>query len=391
MDELPRWLPGGSGAGSDQQARVRTRVGGIVSPILIRPVREQIEHDRVIRVIHARLRGEFDVESNLGDDRRASLRIGQRTHYPDVVFTVQGAPRKIAGVVEVETAESVNYLEAMAQWAHFGRTKAPFYLYVPVAMVDIARRLVQDYHAVVTELWSYAAVGDHIHFWLVQALPASTTPAGTEYSVPIDGGHLAPRPEDEAEAAAGEEAGRAEAGEGREGGAPGPEAQAKPEKPARPVKPAAAPAAEPKPAAGPKPKPPSAKPPAKPAAPPQAAAKGAPAKPAKPPKAAKPAKPAQPARPAKPVKPAAPAKPAKSAKPARPVKPAKPAKAAKPPKPAGKATAPPRASKTSKPAAKRPAKATKAVGKPSSKAPAAKAAAKGKTTGAKKASVRKHR
>ena len=44
------------------------------------------------------------------------------------------------GTVEVETAESVNHLEAMAQWAHLGRARAPFHLYRPRRLVDMARR-----------------------------------------------------------------------------------------------------------------------------------------------------------------------------------------------------------------------------------------------------------
>ena len=166
-----------------------------MSPILIRPVREQIEHDRIIRVLHARLRKDFDVEANVGDDRRAALRVGQRTHHPDLVLTAPGAPRKVLGVVEVETGESVNHLEAMAEWAHYGKTRAPFHLYVPVSAVDIAKRLVDDYHVSVAQLWSYATVGDHVHFWLVRATGEGAPPPGTQYKLPVDGGYTPPKPE----------------------------------------------------------------------------------------------------------------------------------------------------------------------------------------------------
>lgn len=324
-----------------------------MSPILIRPIREQIEHDRIIRVLHARLRGEYNVESNLGDDRRATLRIGPRTHYPDIVLTAVGAPRKVAGVIEVETAESVNHLEAMAQWAHFGRTRAPFYLYVPVSGVDIAKRLIEDYKVSVTEMWSYAAVGDRVHFWLVRASAASTTAAGTEFSVPVDGGHLAPRPDDSAVETPAEEAvPPAEP--------PKPEKGTGSPKPGAPTKAAAKPAkstAPPAPAAKPSPstvEPRRAKPEVKAARP-----QPKPAIPAKP--AAKP--------PAKAAKPAVGAK-KPAGKPAKPVKPVKPARPVKPVKPAKKATAPARSSKQAK-AAKKPV--AKAVQKASAKKAAAKA------------------
>lgn len=164
-----------------------------MSPILIRPVREQFEHDRIIRILQARFRLTFDVEANLGDDHKASLRIGQRIHYPDLVLTARGAPRKVQGVIEVETGESVNYLEAMAQWAHFGRSKALFQLYVPVGNVDVTKRLIGDHAIAVSELWSYAHAGDSVHFWLVQSSGDAGSPAvGTQIVAPIDGGYVAP-------------------------------------------------------------------------------------------------------------------------------------------------------------------------------------------------------
>jgi hypothetical protein len=70
-------------------------------------------------------------------------------------------------VVEVETGESVNHLEALAQWAHFGRLRVPFHLYVPAGMVDVARRLCEDNQIHVGEIWSYHAIGDQVRFTLV--------------------------------------------------------------------------------------------------------------------------------------------------------------------------------------------------------------------------------
>src|SRR5262245_55081751 len=71
------------------------------------------------------------------------------------------------GTVEVETAESVNHLEAMAQWAHLGRARAPFHLYVPAGSVDIARRLAAENQVNVAEIWSYHTIGDQTRFTMV--------------------------------------------------------------------------------------------------------------------------------------------------------------------------------------------------------------------------------
>ncbi len=76
--------------------------------------------------------------------------------------------RKLVGVVEVETTESINHLEAMSQWGAFSRLRVAFHLYVPAGSVDSARRLCADLHITVGELWSYNAFGDQIRFTLVQ-------------------------------------------------------------------------------------------------------------------------------------------------------------------------------------------------------------------------------
>src|SRR5262245_66696045 len=86
--------------------------GGRVSPIFVRPVREQLEHDRLIRFLQAKYKKkQLEVAINVGDEQVAPVKIGSVTLYPDVVIT---AGKKLAGIVEVESAESVNNLEAMA-------------------------------------------------------------------------------------------------------------------------------------------------------------------------------------------------------------------------------------------------------------------------------------
>ena len=75
--------------------------------------------------------------------------------------------RKLAGVVEVESAESVNHLEAMSQWKAFAALRVPFHLYLPTASIDSARRFCTDMEIPVAEMWAYQSVGDQIRFTLV--------------------------------------------------------------------------------------------------------------------------------------------------------------------------------------------------------------------------------
>jgi len=145
-----------------------------LSPILVRPVREQLEHDRVIRLLQAKLKRKHDVAINVGDEQTAGLKIGPGQMFPDLVLTSQDKSHKLEGIIEVETGESVNHLEAMAQWAHFGRARAPFHLYVPAVAIDIARRLCVENQVSVTEIWSFHALGDQTRFTLVQRAPAAT-------------------------------------------------------------------------------------------------------------------------------------------------------------------------------------------------------------------------
>jgi hypothetical protein len=147
-------------------------------PILVRPVREQLEHDRVIRFLQARLKRRHEVVTNIGDEQNAGVRAGNLVLYPDLVLNSAGRGRRIEGVIEVETNESVNHLEAMAQWAHFGRSRIPFHLYVPASAFEMARRLCVDNQVSVSEIWSYHAIGDQIRFTIVQRAPAA--PATTK-------------------------------------------------------------------------------------------------------------------------------------------------------------------------------------------------------------------
>ena len=148
-----------------------------MSPILVRPVREQLEHDRVIRLLQAKYKRKFDVAVNPGHAQVAPVGVGPNPWYPDLVLQAIEKNRKLQGVVEVETAESVNQLEAMSQWATFAKLRVPFHLYVPAASVDSARRLCADLQIPADELWAYHAVGDQLRFALVQRSEAGEAAA----------------------------------------------------------------------------------------------------------------------------------------------------------------------------------------------------------------------
>ena len=138
-----------------------------MSPILVRPVREQLEHDRLIRLLQAKLRRKFDAGINPGVEQNAAVGNGPQPLYPDLVLFSLERSRRLQGVIEVETGESVNHLEALAQWTHLSRLRVPFHLYVPAGMVDVARRLCEDNQITVQEIWSYHSIGDQVRFNLV--------------------------------------------------------------------------------------------------------------------------------------------------------------------------------------------------------------------------------
>lgn len=148
-----------------------------MSPILVRPVREQLEHDRIIRLLQAKNRRRFDAGINPGAEQNVPVNSGPKPLYPDLVLSSLERGHRLQAVVEVETGESVNHLEALAEWAHFARLRAPFHLYVPSAMVDVARRLCEDNQIVVSEIWSFHGVGDDVRFTLVHRSREAPQPA----------------------------------------------------------------------------------------------------------------------------------------------------------------------------------------------------------------------
>lgn len=144
-----------------------------MSPILVRPVREQFEHDRVIRVLQARYKRKFEVAINPGAEQNASVGVGEITMYPDLLLYSQDRARKLQATVEVETTESINTLEAMAEWGPFSRLRAAFFLYVPPNSLDTVRRLCAEHQVVAAEIWTYHTAVDQIRFTMVHRAPES--------------------------------------------------------------------------------------------------------------------------------------------------------------------------------------------------------------------------
>lgn len=138
-----------------------------MSPILVRPVREQLEHDRIVRLLHVKARRRYDAGMNPGSEQNVPVGSGATAVYPDLVLFSQERGRRLQVIIEVETGESVNHLEALAQWVNFAKLRAAFHLYVPSGMVEVARRLCEDNQVQVSEIWSYHGVGDEVRFTLV--------------------------------------------------------------------------------------------------------------------------------------------------------------------------------------------------------------------------------
>lgn len=141
-----------------------------MSPILTRPVREQLEHDRVIRQLQARYKRKNEVIINPGNEQNQSIQVDQLVVFPDLLLFAEGG-RRLLGTVEVETGESVNSMEARAEWGVYSKVKVPLHLYVPPAFVDAAKRICAEYQIVVAELWSYSTSFDQVRFTMVHRSP----------------------------------------------------------------------------------------------------------------------------------------------------------------------------------------------------------------------------
>ena len=145
-----------------------------MSPILTRPVREQLEHDRVIRQLQAKYKRKTDVIINPGNEQNQSVTVENLVVFPDLLVFAEGA-RRLLITVEVETGESVNPIEARAEWGVYSKLKVPLHLYVPAACIDAARRICSEYQILVSELWSYTTTFDQVRFTLVDKSPDAPT------------------------------------------------------------------------------------------------------------------------------------------------------------------------------------------------------------------------
>ena len=163
-----------------------------MSPILVRPVREQLEHDRIIRLLQAKSKRKFEALINPGNEQNAPVTVGTTSMYPDLVLLSLERGKRLQAVVEVETGESVNHLEALAQWTHFAKLRAAFHLYVPSGMVDVARRLCDDNQVRVNEIWSYHTVGDEVRFTLVHRSREVPAPVRSRPAVAAPAARKAP-------------------------------------------------------------------------------------------------------------------------------------------------------------------------------------------------------
>jgi hypothetical protein len=165
-----------------------------VSPILVRPVREQLEHDRIIRLLQTKNRRKYDAGINPGSEQNVAVGAGPTAIYPDLVLSSLDRGKRLQAIVEVETGESVNHLEALAEWAQFARTRTAFHLYVPSSMVDVARRLCEENQITVTEIWSFHAMGDDVRFTLVHRVREAAPPPRRPAPAPAIAARRKPAP-----------------------------------------------------------------------------------------------------------------------------------------------------------------------------------------------------
>ncbi len=159
-----------------------------MSPILTRPVREQLEHDRVIRQLQAKYKRKTDVIINPGNEQNQSVTVGELVVFPDLLVFAEGTKRLLI-TVEVETGESVNPIEARAEWGIYSKLKVPMHLYVPPACVEAVKRICDEYQIVVSELWTFTTSFDQVRFTLVNKSPDAPT-----VKVPVVKAAPPPRP-----------------------------------------------------------------------------------------------------------------------------------------------------------------------------------------------------
>ena len=68
-----------------------------MSPILTRPIREQLEHDRIIRQLQARYKRKHEVLINPGPEQNHSVMVGDLAVYPDLLLYTMERGRRLEG------------------------------------------------------------------------------------------------------------------------------------------------------------------------------------------------------------------------------------------------------------------------------------------------------
>lgn len=132
---------------------------------------DRSEHDRIVRA-SATTYGDmvskgYKVSINPGGEKNQFVGPEFNPCYPDVVVWIPdsfGSTKGKAAIIEeIETADSVNDLEA-EQWKDYGSLGVKFLLVVPNGYCQSALRLINKNGANVSELWYYFYERDNIKF-----------------------------------------------------------------------------------------------------------------------------------------------------------------------------------------------------------------------------------
>ena len=139
-----------------------------MSPILVRPVREQLEHDRVIRLSA----GEESApvrrrESTPAAEQNAAGREAARRSCIPIWCCNRRNAAPPSGRRRGRDGRIGQPSRGARAMGAFRKLRVPFHLYVPAGMVDVARRLCEDSQIRVSEIWSFHSVGDQVRFTLV--------------------------------------------------------------------------------------------------------------------------------------------------------------------------------------------------------------------------------
>ena len=78
-----------------------------MSPILVRPVREQLEHDRLVRLLQIKLRRRFDAVTNPGGQQNAPVRAATGLLFPDLLLFSQDRGRRLQAAQKSEPSGGV--------------------------------------------------------------------------------------------------------------------------------------------------------------------------------------------------------------------------------------------------------------------------------------------